>query len=192
MTGNNSFDVKFNQADFLGLVTALESSAQDVNLAANRAARRTMAWMRVNVAKDCATLLGIPASRLKTRIRQRKLGNNQWSLFVGTNPLPYDRTGKVGQSTMGMTHPTTTVRAGWVNKMGGSTDKGFIRKGRAKKLGLKLPGLKGNFKEGANLPILRISHDLHEITTPIFDKYAAQGSRYFRQRFEHELRNIKR
>ncbi|MGL4755193.1 MAG: hypothetical protein ACRCXB_22775 [Aeromonadaceae bacterium] len=196
MAGNKAqFDILFQQSDFDGLIASLQAAPADFNKASDRAASRTMQWMRARVSRELAARLGIPVAKLRTRITQKKYSTSTpyWVLFLGVNHLPIDLTGPIKQNSIGLGHRGGTVRGGFKKDVFSNGEKGWIRKKRARQLGLKLPGLKGE-GSGINIdgrfPVLRISHDLEDAATPIFHKYHAQAKRQFMERFEHELAHI--
>lgn len=186
-----SFSIAFRKEDLQAITDAVEASTSEYLRAADRAAKRTMIWLRQRISQEVGAALGIPQSSLRTRITMKKTEGRSpaWVLFMGVNRLPYDKTGPTSQNPYGLLHRSGAVKGGFKADVSGQ--KGWIRKGRAKALGLKLPGGEGVRSETANLPIIRISHDLDASATPIIERYGAQVNRLFMQRFEHELKQIK-
>ena len=190
MAGSN-FSISFKESDLRALVDSLGASMLEANKAAARAARRTLATVRAAIRRDVAAQLNIPQNKLTTRLIVRPLGVSSWELFFGVNRMPYDKTSNVSQNAFGMAHRTRDIKSGFVDNMGGGTKKGWIRKGRARQLGIDLPGLGSGPAGTGRLPIIRISHDLEEVANPIFERHQKRISSLFLARFEHELKNIK-
>ncbi|MGL5776828.1 MAG: hypothetical protein ACRCYB_16095, partial [Aeromonas veronii] len=77
--------------------------------------------------------------------------------------------------------------------------QGWIRKKRARALGLNLPGLgKGDpsvrFPDSnmeSRFPVLRISHDLGQHAQAVVNGFEHKARQRFLVRFDHELRRIK-
>jgi len=65
--------------------------------AANRAIRKTGRWLRTQVARAVAKDAGIPVTRFRKMRVSLRYDRQQWSasLWVGTNPFPAWRAGKV-------------------------------------------------------------------------------------------------
>ncbi|MGL5589086.1 MAG: hypothetical protein ACRDDI_13615 [Aeromonas veronii] len=187
----SSFTVQFKQQDLQGVISSLGALPKDIEQASRSAAKRALNMTLVAIRREVAFKLNISQKALKTRLTVRGAGPGTWILFFGVNRLPYDRTGNVDQNSYGMTHKTSDTKSGFVDNMGGSTKKGWIRKGRARQLGLKLPGLAGGKPDDGRLPILRIAHDLEAVATPIFERHQKRLSTLFAARFEHELKRIR-
>ncbi|MGY3887198.1 hypothetical protein [Aeromonas aquatica] len=196
MAGGN-FELLFDRAALQGLIATLEATGSEVTKAANRAAERTMRSVRSGVAKEVAKAHGIPVKMLTNRITLKSYKGEDpvWILFVGINRMPVDVADpNVKQTEAGLSHKGGMVKGGFYQDVFHHGRKGWIRKKRARELGLKLPGLDGP-GSGVNIdgrfPVIRISHDLATITTPIFRRYQKIATRTFEARFEHELKHIK-
>ncbi|MGL5483092.1 MAG: hypothetical protein ACRDC7_14460, partial [Aeromonas veronii] len=94
----------------------------------------------------------------------------------------------------GLKHKGGTVQGGFYKDVFHHGRRGWIRKKRARALGLDLPGLKGS-GSGVNIdgrfPIIRISHNLETACTPIFKKYERKGRKRFEDEFHRQLKLIK-
>ncbi|MGL5285673.1 MAG: hypothetical protein ACRC8D_06000 [Aeromonas sp.] len=193
MAGSN-FELTFDRQALQGIITALEATGPELTKAADRAAKRTLIWMRARITKGVSGALGIPAAKLRTRITIKKPGGNPpaWILFLGVNRMPVDVASTVSQTKRGLRHRGGTVQGGFYQDVFKHGRKGWIRKGRARRLGLKLPGLSGagSFDDG-RFPVLRISHDLEAAATPIVEQYRKQGEGRFLAQLEHEIKYIK-
>ncbi|MGL4355652.1 MAG: hypothetical protein ACRCTP_17605 [Aeromonas popoffii] len=195
MAGAN-FEILFKPEDLQAAITAVAASSSDIQKASDRAARRTMQWMRARISKDVSASLGIPAAMMRTRLTVKHFSGSRpvWILFLGVNRMPVDLTGTVAQSSTGLRHRGGTIKGGFHKDVFSHGKKGWIRKKRARELGLKMPGLEGA-GSGLNIdgrfPVLRISHDLNEAARGIMQRHQAQGHRQFLIRFEHELKHIK-
>lgn len=201
MVGNSSFQVYFKQADFDGLIASMQALPKDIELASSRAANRTMQWLRAQVSRELSARFGIPKAKLRTRITSKRIGNSPlWVLFMGVNHMPIDVASPIKQSSIGLVHKGGTVRGGFKKSIFGGGEKGWIRKRRARALGLKLPGLDSSSPSAqsglklshSRFPVLRISHDLEKGSRELFEKYTTQAHRQFMERFEHELSNVMR
>lgn len=186
----SSFNLAVNEKALAGVIASVGASAVHINKAAEMAAKRTLSMLQTRIKREVAAALNIPQKNLNARLVIRRGGKASWVLFFGINRMPYDKTGAVKQNTRGMTHRSGDIKSGFTDKMGGSSDKGWIRKGRAKQLGIKLPGLAGGKPDDGRLPILRISHDLDAAAQPVFARHEKAASRIFHERFEHELRRL--
>ena len=202
MSGSKT-ELLFDQATLQAFISSIQASGPEVMKAANMAAGDTMRWLRTRIAGEVSKSTGIPLAKLKTRITQKRVGGGKgralWVLFLGVNRMPIDIADPgVSQSSTGLTHKGGTVKGGFHKDVFNHGRRGWIRKKRARELGLTLPGLekgKNNVTFHGELkhkfPILRISHDLHAACEPIFRKYDAQGRRRFESEFNRQLLRIK-
>lgn len=188
--------VDFNTA-IQAAIAEMAASTKDINIAAYRAGHRTMQFLRTAVSRSMAAQLGIPVGKLKGRVRYipSNAKRPEWRLFVGLNDMPYDIAGKVYQNAVGLSHKGGVVKGGFYSNPHGKAG-GWIRKKRAKDLGLKLPGLDKNTKaksakEKHRFPVLRISHDLGIAADPVMMVFEKQANAKFLERFNHELRRLK-
>lgn len=181
------------------VIAEMAASPKDIKTASDRAARRTMQYLRGAIATTISDQLGIPKGKLKTRVTFKRSNGEtpQWVLFVGLNRMPYDVAGPVSQNRTGLVHKGGVVKGGFYESPFRSGMGGWIRKKRAKDLGLKLPGL--NERSGTppgklrhKFPLLRISHDLGISANAVTMTFEKQAYERFVARFDHELRNIKR
>ncbi|APU01162.1 hypothetical protein [Aeromonas phage 32] len=199
MAGANQFELVFNKAQVQAAILAMAATPQDIKKASDRAARHTMNAMRTLIAKSISSELNIPVNKLKTRLNVRKYGNDSpvWILFVGLNAMPVDQIGDVSQTGAGLQHRNGMVQGGFHKDVFGNGRKGWIRKKRARTLGLNLPGLekgKNNVTFRGNLagryPVVRISTDLGGMAQTIINHWQSKSRARFLTRFEHELKFI--
>lgn len=200
MAGANQFELVFNKAQVQAAILAMAATPQEVKKASDRAARHTMNAMRTLIAKSISSELNIPANKLKTRLNVRKFGNESpvWILFVGLNSMPVDQIGDVSQTGAGLQHRNGLVKGGFHKDVFQNGRKGWIRKKRARALGLKLPGLekgRDNVTFRGNLagryPVVRIATDLGGMAQTIINHWQSKSRARFLTRFEHELQFIK-
>lgn len=200
MAGVNNFSLAFDPLQFQAVIAQIAATPSEVTKASDRAARHTMAVMRTLIARTLSRETGIPVNKLKTRLSVksgRSGGSSSWLLFVGLNRMPYENAGAISQNTTGLQHMGRVVKGGFGGPVFGAK-KGWIRKKRARELGLALPGLeKGRdnvtLKGGLHhrFPVLRISHDLGGAASAVIMAFENQARAKFIARFEHDLKHIK-
>lgn len=199
MSGSSKTELLFDQATLKDFIDSIQATGPEVMRAADMAARDAMRWMQSRISREVSVSLGIPLPQLKTRITQKRVGGGNgralWVLFLGVNQMPIDIADPgVSQTPAGLKHKGGMVQGGFHKDVFHHGRRGWIRKKRARDLGLKLPGLKGS-GSGVNIdgrfPVLRISHDLHAACAPIFKKYEIQGRRMFETEFNRQLLRIK-
>ncbi|APU00746.1 hypothetical protein [Aeromonas phage Asp37] len=194
------FELLFNQSEVNAAIQAMAATPQEIKKASDRAARHTMNAMKTLIARAISAQLNIPVNKLKTRLNVKKYNgtNPVWILFVGLNNMPMDVIGNVSQNPTGLQHRNGIVKGGFYKDVFSHGRKGWIRKARARALGLKLPGLekgKNNVTFRGSLagrfPLVRISTDLGQAAQMIINHFQTKAKGRFLIRFEHELRNIK-
>ncbi|MGL4505185.1 MAG: hypothetical protein ACRCUF_05575 [Aeromonas sobria] len=195
------FELLFDPAQVNAAIQAMAATPQEIKKASDRAARHTLNAMKTLIARSISSQLNIPVNKLKKRLSVRRYTGDKpvWILFVGLNSMPVDQIGDVSQSPTGITHRNGSVKGGFYKDVFNHGRKGWIRKSRARKLGLKLPGLeKGKdnvtFKGSlaGRFPLVRISTDLGQAAQTIINHFETKARARFLTRFEHELENLKR
>lgn len=195
------FELVFNQSDVNAAIQAMAATPAQIKKASDRAARHTMKALSTLIARSISSELNIPVNKLKSRLNVRKYGGSSpiWILWVGLNAMPVDQIGEVSQSQQGLSHRNGLVKGGFHKDVFGNGRKGWIRKKRARDLGLKLPGLekgKNNVTFKGHLagryPVVRIATDLGSMAQTIINHWQSKARARFLVRFEHELSNLQR
>ncbi|AWH14521.1 hypothetical protein [Aeromonas phage 13AhydR10PP] len=190
------FELVFNQSDLNAAIQAMAATPAQIKKASDRAARHTMKVMSTLIARSISSELNIPVNKLKSRLNVKKYGGNApvWILWVGLNAMPVDQIGNVSQNQEGLSHRNGITKGGFHKDVFGNGRKGWIRKKRARALGLKLPGLekgKNNVTFRGNLagryPVVRIATDLGAMAQTIINHWQGKARSRFIARFEHEL-----
>lgn len=194
------FELLFNQSQVNAAIQAMAASPSEIKKASDRAARHTMTVMGTVVSRAVSAASGIPMKALKSRLRVSKLSgdNPVWVLWLGLNNMPYDVAGPVSQSPTGLVHGKGVVKGGFYKGVYTKAPQGWIRKKRARELGLKLPGIEKG-KDNVTLlgdlpsrfPVMRISHDLGKHADMVVKEFEGKARARFVVRFEHELKHIK-
>lgn len=200
MAGANQFELVFDNSQVQAAILAMAATPKEVSKASDRAARHTMNAMKTLIARSISAQLNIPVNALKSRLSVRKYGNGSpsvWMLWVGLNAMPVQQIGNISQNKAGLRHKGGIVKGGFDKDVFSSGQRGWIRKSRAKALGLKLPGLDkaGSKQPPAHLrgrfPVVRIATDLGVAAQTIINQWQSKSSERFLTRFEHELSHIK-
>lgn len=201
MAGANQFELVFDKSQVQAAILAMAATPQEVNKASDRAARHTMNAMRTLIARSISSQLNIPVNKLKSRLNVRKYGSGSpsvWILWVGLNAMPLDQIGPISQNRSGLRYRGGTVKGGFDKDVFSSGQRGWIRKKRARDLGLKIPGLeKGRDNVtlrgslAGRFPVVRIATDLGAAAQTIINHWQGKSRERFLTRFEHELRHIK-
>lgn len=195
------FELLLGKSDIQGAIQAMAASPAEINKAANAASRHTLKKMSTLVARSISAVSGIPTKALRSRISVRKYSseNPVWILFVGLNRMPMDIAETVSQNPVGLKHSRGIVKGGFYKAVHSHAPQGWIRKKRARDLGLRLPGLgEGNpavrfpgSDMNSRFPVLRISHDLGQHAQTVINQFQGRVRADFLVRFEHELKRIK-
>lgn len=200
MAGANQFELVFDNSQVQAAILAMAATPKEVSKASDRAARHTMNAMKTLIARSISAQLNIPVNALKSRLSVRKYGNGSpsvWMLWVGLNAMPVQQIGNISQNKAGLRHKGGIVKGGFDKDVFSSGQRGWIRKSRAKALGLKLPGLD---KDGSKqppthlrgrFPVVRIATDLGVAAQTIINQWQSKSRERFLTRFEHELSHIK-
>lgn len=185
-------DLTLRNSDLQALTAALGASSKQYIKAADWAAKRTMNWLRVRVQKELAASLSVAQKRLKTRLSVRRVNGepHAWKLFVGLNAMNVDTMGAFSQNKQGLKHKAGFTKAGFATDLHGK--KGFIRAGRARQLGIKLPNLGSGSNHNQRLPILRIATDIEGEAMMVINQYQAMARTQFMREFESALSRITR
>lgn len=201
MAGANQFELVFDNSQVQAAILAMAATPKEVSKASDRAARHTMNAMKTLIARSISAQLNIPVNALKSRLNVRKYGNGSpsvWMLWVGLNAMPVQQIGNISQNKAGLRHKGGIVKGGFDKDVFSSGQRGWIRKSRARALGLKLPGLekgKDNVTFHGSLagrfPVVRIATDLGAAAQTIINQWQAKSRERFLTRFEHELSHIK-
>lgn len=195
------FELVFNQSQVNAAIQAVAATPAEVKKAADRAARHTLAAMKTLIARSISSQLNIPVNKLKARLSVKKYGDSApvWILWVGLNAMPVSFIGPISQNQSGLQHRNGITKGGFDKDVFGNGQRGWIRKKRARALGLKIPGLekwKHNVTFHGELagrfPVVRVATDLGEAAQTIINHWQSKARDRFLPRFEHELRNIKR
>ncbi|QIZ02623.1 hypothetical protein AhyVDH1_018 [Aeromonas phage AhyVDH1] len=195
------FELVFNQSQVQAAIQAMAATPAEITKASDRAARHTLNAMKTLIARSISVQLNIPVNKLKTRlsIKRYSASSPVWILWVGLNAMPVDQIGPVSQNPTGLSHRNGIVKGGFHQALFGQGRHGWIRKKRARELGLNLPGLEkwkhnvtfhGELKH--KFPVVRISTDLGKAAETIINHWQSKARGRFLTRFEHELANIKR
>lgn len=187
------FSLSVKQDELARVLAQVTAEAKHLPKAADRAARRVFEWLRNQVARELGRQLGIPQAALKTRLTVRRYEGNPpaWVLFLGSEPMPVDKMGKVSQNRVGVAARGGTTKGGFISNVYADGRKAWIRKRRARALGLDLYGIdKGETFNNGRFPVMRISRDIHKAAAPIFKQYSQQAERRFYERLGHELAQL--
>lgn len=200
MAGANQFELVFDNSQVQAAILAMAATPKEVSKASDRAARHTMNAMKTLIARSISAQLNLPVNVLKSRLNVRKYGKGSpsvWVLWVGLNAMPVQQIGNISQAKAGLRHKGGIVKGGFDKDVFSSGQRGWIRKSRAKALGLKLPGLDkaGSKQPPAHLlgrfPVVRIATDLGAAAQTIINQWQAKSRERFLARFRHELSHIK-
>lgn len=195
------FELLFDQSQVNAVVQEMAATPQEIKKASDRAARHTMNVMRTLVARTLSSEFKIPAYALKSRLTVRHYSGTRpaWILFVGLNAMPVDVIGPTSQAKTGLQHRNGLVKGGFNTDVYKNGKRGWIRKKRARDLGLKLPGLeKGRDNVtllgglAGRFPLVRIATDLGTAADAIISHFQGKARDRFLARFDHELRHLKR
>lgn len=193
------FELSFQESQFNAAIQAMAASPAEIQKAADRAARHTLRAMQTLIAKSLSKQFNIPYLKLRARLNVRKYNGASpvWILWVGLNPMAVDQIGNVSQNTVGLQHRNGLVKGGFHQGLFGQGRKAWIRKKRARELGLKLPWMEaGNGRQPPKelkhkFPVIRIGTDLGAAAGDIIQHFNAKAKDRFVTRFVHELEFIR-
>lgn len=194
----NGVDVSMDFANAIRNATAIiQGTPKQVEVATQRAIKKTMQWLRSVAARELSRQLGIPQKTLKKRLtlsRVNKGMDQAHVLWMGIAPLSADLAGKARQTRKGVTvgkhkydgaflrsiyNPEENV---WIrarrNQQQGYTTVSGRKSGKSKSIS---PELAGRF------PVQRIGIEMDVAAHEIFRRLDRRAQDRFSTLIEQEL-----
>lgn len=194
-------DIHINFSKSLQIVTSqLEAKPAQLKKAYRRAIKKTMRWLRTQIARNIASQTGIPQKKLKTRFSMKTLGSGAAAvdiLWIGTVPVPAEDVGKARQTTKGVSVKKHRFEGAFLSDIYGSSgDAVWIRAsrnagryastGRARKPNPhQLPAaLRGRF------PLQHLAVEMADPAERAMKRLEQRVPDVFQKRFEEELNYV--
>lgn len=183
------------------VTAAIQSTPAQLTKASNRAIRKTIRWLKNQVAREVGQALGIRQSALKQRLTQSVVGNGVdriHILWLGVAPIAAENMGKARQTRKGVSVGKHRYQGAFYRDVYGDGEKVWIRKSRAAALGYNLPSYSGNTRgatsdfvsSGRNrgrFPVQRVAVDIEPVATEVFRRYQRRAEMQFNKVFTSEL-----
>lgn len=191
-------EVQMNFAQAIRNATAvIQATPKQMEVASERAIRKTIRWLSGRVARELSQQLGIPQKNLKPRLLVRSVGKGMDKahiLWMGVAPMPADLAGKARQTRKGVTVGKRKFEGAFLRSVYNPEENVWIRARRNREQGYltmsrrrKANHRSQNPELAGRFPIQRIGVELESIATEIFRRLDRRALDRFKTLIEQEL-----
>ena len=173
----------------------IQATQKQLNLAAQRAMRKTQRYINMLCARQLSTALGISQGRLKRRLRSSHTGKGLESVFsvwFGAFPMAAEEAGNARQTRKGVTVGKHRFDGAFYRPVFSANPRVWIRSGRNIReqhpvLGKPRRGLSAR---PGRFPIERVAVEVSEPAARIFAELEAKAERRFFELMLQELNYV--
>lgn len=191
-------EVQMNFAQAMRDATAvIQATPKQMEVASERAIRKTIRWLSGRVARELSQQLGIPQKNLKPRLVVRSVGKGMDKahiLWMGVATMSADLAGKARQTRKGVTVGKRKFEGAFLRSVYNPEENVWIRARRNREQGYMTlsrtrktnhrspsPELAGRF------PIQRIGVEIESVATEAFRRLDRRALDRFKTLIEQEL-----
>ncbi|WP_299071975.1 hypothetical protein AB6C63_023270 (plasmid) [Vibrio cyclitrophicus] len=191
-------EVQMNFAQAIRNATAvIQATPKQMEVASERAIRKTIRWLSGRVARELSQQLGIPQKNLKPRLVVRSVGKGMDKahiLWMGVATMSADLAGKARQTRKGVTVGKRKFEGAFLRSVYNPEENVWIRARRNREQGYMTlsrtrkanhrspsPELAGRF------PIQRIGVEIESVATEAFRRLDRRALDRFKTLIEQEL-----
>lgn len=155
------------------LPEAVKATRKQLDLAADRALKKTAQWLRTHSAREIGKTLGIPNSPLKHRFNVYPTrGRQEVKLWVGIRPLSVHYLGQPKATPTGVKVGKHSYDGAFIDPMRSKAPMVWRRKGKER------------------LPIEKVVKEWGEDSLTIIDRWERRATNRFIEIFEQEARHV--
>ena len=190
-------DVRINFANELQQASAaLQSTPQQLQLAGQRAIRKTMRWLQTRIARELSQTLGFAQKTLKPRLVMKTVGKGAEQvtiLWLGTAPLLAENVGRPRQTKAGVSVGKRRYEGAFVADMYGYDNAVWIRASRnngqydttSKQRRPNTNSISASMR--GRFPVQHIAVDIEDHAAEVFKRFQARIPDEFRKILQQEL-----
>jgi len=193
-------DVKINFARELQQASAaLQSTPKQLELAGQRAIRKTMRWLQTRIARELSQTLGFAQKLLKPRLVMKTVGKGSDQvtiLWLGTVPMLAEKVGRPRQTKAGVSLGKRRYEGAFVADMYGYDSAVWIRASRnngqydtTSKQRKPNPNAISKKMRG-RFPVQHIAVDMGDHAAEVFKRFEARIPDEFRKILGQELNYV--
>lgn len=196
----NGVDVKINFAREVQQATAaLQSTPKQLEIAGNRAIKKTMRWLQTRIARELSQTLGLAQKVLKPRFSLKTVGkgaDQATVLWLGIAPILAEKAGNARQTKAGVSLGKRRYEGAFIASMYGYDDAVWIR---AKRNNGRYHTTSKQRKPNPNsisselrgrFPVQHIAVDIGDQAAEIFKRFESRIPEEFRKILGQELNYV--
>lgn len=188
----NGVEIKMEFAQALRNATAvIQATPKQVEVASERAMKKTIRWLSGVVARELSQQLNIPQKVLKPRLSVRTVGkgtDKAFILWMGTSPMAAEQVGRTRQNRKGATAGRHRFEGAFVSRYSSTSVEVRIRQQRNESAGhfpLNRKMTKGDDRH--RYPVIRIGIEIDSVAREIFRRLDRRALDRFKTLIEQEL-----
>ncbi len=194
-------EVQMNFAQTIRNVTAvIQTTPKQMEVASERAIKKTMRWLSGRIARELSQQLGIPQKSLKPRLMVRSVGkgmNKAHILWMGVAPMSAELAGKARQTRKGVTVGNRKFDGAFLRSIYNPEKNVWIRARRNREQGYQTLSRtrKANHRSPSSelagrFPVQRIGIELKSVAAEVFRRLDRRALDRFKTLIEQELNYV--
>ena len=172
----NGVDIQIDFARELQLASAaIQATPKQLELAGQRAIKKTMRWLQTRISRELAQALGVSQKVLKPRFSLKTVGKGSDAatiLWLGVNNLPAEKAGAARQTRRGVTVGKRKYEGSFYRQVCGDEKRVWHR------------------KDDRRFPVVADVIEISDQATDIFSRFEQRIPAQFSKVLEQELNYV--